>query len=45
MPTTRRSISEVVYSQEDLDMALMQPPFKPIFPEDQERSWTGTCHS
>ena len=40
MPTTttaRRSIHDIMYREEELDVALMQPPlFKPIFPEDQD---------
>jgi hypothetical protein len=38
MPTTRRSISEIMYSEEELGVVLLQPPlFKPVFPEDQEQ--------
>lgn len=37
MPTARRSISEIMYREDELDVALLQPPlFKPIFPEDQD---------
>jgi hypothetical protein len=37
MPTARRSISDIIYGDDELDVALFQPPlFKPIFPEDQD---------
>ena len=37
MPTARRSIHDIMYLEEELDVALLQPPlFKPIFPEDQD---------
>lgn len=37
MPESRRSINDIMYSEEELDVALLQPPlFKPIFPEDQD---------
>jgi hypothetical protein len=37
MPTPRRSIHDIMYREEELDVALLQPPlFKPIFPEDQD---------
>src|SRR5581483_10918105 len=37
MLTTRRSISEIMYHEDELDVALLQPPlFKPVFPEDQD---------
>lgn len=37
MPTIRRSISEIMYREDELDVALLQPPlFKPVFPEDQD---------
>jgi radical SAM superfamily enzyme YgiQ (UPF0313 family) len=37
MPTMRRSISEIMYHDDELDVALLQPPlFKPIFPEEQD---------
>ena len=33
----RRSISEIMYGEDELDVALFQPPlFRPIFPEDQD---------
>ncbi len=33
----RRSIEEIMYAEQDLDVVLLQPPlFKPIFPEDQD---------
>ena len=37
VPAAHRSINEIMYSEEELDVALFQPPlFKPIFPEDQD---------
>lgn len=33
----RRSITEIMYGEDELDVALFQPPlFRPIFPEDQD---------
>lgn len=37
MAITRRTVSEIMYAEDELDVALLQPPlFKPIFPEDQD---------
>ena len=37
VPVARRSINEIMYSEDELDVALFQPPlFRPIFPEDQD---------
>ena len=37
MLTARRSITEIMYGKDELDVALVQPPlFKPIFPENQD---------
>jgi radical SAM superfamily enzyme YgiQ (UPF0313 family) len=37
MSAARRSIHEIMYGEDELDVALLQPPlFKPIFPEDQD---------
>lgn len=37
MPTAHRSIKDIMYGEDELDVALFQPPlFKPIFPEDQD---------
>lgn len=37
VPVVRRSINEIMYSEDELDVALFQPPlFRPIFPEDQD---------
>ncbi len=35
--TVRLSIHDIMYTEQELDVALLQPPlFKPIFPEDQD---------
>jgi len=37
MPEARRSVKDIMYADDELDVALLQPPlFKPIFPEDQD---------